>query len=244
MGRRFLHDYRMTEGDMLDQVFHAEPVPAISQLAVLPFLSAVEGFLKGGKDVPALRLTIHRVMSRRNLGYLQQLCPYLGMVDPNWRQKVGRAFPVTKGIMGAAFKHSCIWRTKEYAHRQQLLEDLANDAVKNGEEINLDTIALSYLAIPLLGPGGQAVIIVYADCREFNFFADDNRVTQVRFMCDALCQLLDWFQEEPLPNIRNFPFQKGVPVADQETVYETIQERWTTLNAPRFTKLYSFNLEG
>jgi len=62
---------------MLDQVFHAEPVPAMSQLAVLPFLSAVEGFLKGGKDVPRLRLTIHRVMSRMNLGYLQQVCPYL-----------------------------------------------------------------------------------------------------------------------------------------------------------------------
>src|SRR5580704_7641571 len=94
----------------------------------------------------------------------------------------------------------------------------------NGEEINLDTIGLSYLAIPLLGPGGQAAIILYAECREFNFFAEDSRVTQVRFMCDALCQLLDWLQEEPLANIRNFPFQKGVPVADQETVYGTIQE--------------------
>jgi hypothetical protein len=235
----------MTEAEMLDQVFsNAEPVPAMSQLAVLPFLSAVDGFLKGGNDIPRLRLTIHRVMSRMNQGYLQQVCPYVGEADPSWRQKVGRAFPVTKGIMGAAFKHGCIWRTKEYADRHKLIEDMAKDAAKNGEEINIDTVGLSYLAVPFLGPAGQAVLILYAECREFNFFADNSRVTQVIFMCAALCELLDWFQEGPFHNIRNFPFQKGVPVADQETVYGTIQEAWKTLDAPRFRKLYSFNLEG
>jgi hypothetical protein len=231
------------ENGMPDQLY-AEPVPTVSQLAVLPFLGAIEGFLADRRDVPRLRLTMHRVMSRAGQGYLQQVCAYLGPKDPNWRSKIGRAFPVTQGIMGAAFRDGCVWRTRRYQDIKLLHTELLQDAAANAEHIDLSSIAISYLAIPFLSPSDQAVLILYAECAEFNFFADDMRIQQILSMCNGFCRLFDWLQEEPLPNIRNFPLQKGVPVAGPETVYQRIQERWSQLPAPKFTKIYSFNFEG
>ena len=37
-----------------------EPVPAALQLAVLPFLAAVDGFLRAEAKEPGLRITLHR----------------------------------------------------------------------------------------------------------------------------------------------------------------------------------------
>jgi hypothetical protein len=54
-----------------------EPVPPASQLTVLPFLAAVDGYLRDDGDVPGLRITVHRAMSREGKGYLQQVCAYL-----------------------------------------------------------------------------------------------------------------------------------------------------------------------
>ena len=53
-----------------------EPVPPASQLAVLPFLAAVDGYLREDGEVPGLRITVHRAMSREGHGYLQQVCAY------------------------------------------------------------------------------------------------------------------------------------------------------------------------
>jgi hypothetical protein len=233
----------MTEALMPDQLF-PEPVPTISQLAVLPFLSAVDGFLRGGGDIPRLRLTMHRAMSRVDQGYLQQVCAYVGSHDPDWRNRIGRVFPVTQGIMGAAFKENKIWRTKAYPDLPSLMSDLEKDAHDNGEPFDPIRAATSFLAIPFLSPSSQAVLIFYADCQAFNFFADDSRVHQVRAMCEGFCRLFDWLQEEPFPSIRNFPFQMSVPFRATETVYRRVQEAWTQEPAPHFAKVYSFNFEG
>lgn len=230
---------------MLDQVsLNAEPVPTVSQLAVLTFLSAVEGLLTAEGQVPGLRLTIHRVMSRAGQGYLQQVCAYVGPSDADWRNKVGRAFPVTHGIIGAAFRDGCIWRTKAYPDLAALKADLLTDAAANGENIDISRIATSYVAIPLLSPAGQAVLVFYSECQRLNFFANEQRLQQLRSMCNGLCRLLDWLQEDPLSSIRNFPLQRGIPVVSQETVYQTIQEQWHQSPPPKFDKVYSFNFEG
>jgi hypothetical protein len=230
---------------MLDQAsLHAEPVPTASQLAVLPFLAGVQGYLETNQTLPGLRLTVHRVMSRAGQGYLQQLCAYLGPNDPNWRTKVGRAFPVTQGIIGAAFKHACIWRTKLYQDLPSLRAALSADAARNNETINVSTSPVSFLAIPFIGSGNQPVLILYAECAEFNFFADDTKITHLRSMSAGFCHLFDWLEDQPFDNIRNFPLQKGIPVLDKETVYPSIQEPWRKLPPPHFSRVFSFNFEN
>jgi hypothetical protein len=224
---------------------YAEPVPAVSQLAVMPFLAAVEGFLSESADVTRLRLTVHRIMERSGHGYLQQVSAYLGpRNDPGWRSKIGRVFPVTQGIIGAAFRNSSVWRTKHYDSLGALHADLQADALANGEQIDLARAAVSFLAVPFLSPLNQAVLILYAECADFNYFADNTRVEQVHSMCVGFCRLVDWLQEEPLPNIKNFPLVKGVPVTGQETVYQRLQEQWLQRPAPRFDKVTSFNFEA
>jgi hypothetical protein len=81
-----------------DDYQNPEPVPAASQLAVLPFLAAVDGILARATKDETRRLTLHRRMMREEMEYLQQICAYLGSDDydwsrdKDWRSKVGRIF--------------------------------------------------------------------------------------------------------------------------------------------------------
>jgi hypothetical protein len=61
-----------------------------SQLAVIPFLAPVDGFLREDRDVPGLRLTMHRAVNRESQIYLQQVCGYIREEGREWRGKVGR----------------------------------------------------------------------------------------------------------------------------------------------------------
>jgi hypothetical protein len=79
----------MTKADLYG---NPEPVPPASQLAVLPFLAAVDGYLREDEDVPDLRITVHRAMSREGRGYLQQVCAYLRQDGGDWRRKGGPYF--------------------------------------------------------------------------------------------------------------------------------------------------------
>lgn len=221
-----------------------EPVPPASQLAVLPFVAAVDGFLKDEANVPGLRITIHRTMSRAGHGYLQQVCAYLGGDGVDWRGKVGRTFPVNEGIIGAAYDDGRIWRTKSYPDLDKLRHDLQRSMHLVGDERSLDDVAVSYLAIPFLGPQKQVVLILYADCNQLNFFADDDRVKHVAAMCRGFCRLFDWLQKEPFPNLRNFPLQKGQPITGQRDVYPVIQESLDSIPLPRFSEVPSFNYEA
>ena len=231
---------------MLDHVSpNVEPVPTASQLAILPFLGAVEGSTHRRERSFGIALDhSQEVMTRAGQGYLQQACAYLGPNDANWRDKVGRTFALTYEIIGAAYHDNCIWRTKQYPGLDALQADLLGDVAANGETVDIQKIGISYLAIPLLSPADKAVLVFYAECRELNFFSDDQRLRQLLSMCKGLCRLLDWLQEDPPSNIRNAPLQQGIPFVDRATVYRTIQEQWRQATPPKFDRMFSFNFEG
>ena len=222
---------------------YPEPVPAATQLAVLPFLGAVDGLLRRPLNVPDLRITVHRAMSREGQGYLQQMCGYLRR-DGVDVQGAGRIFPVNEGIMGAAYETGQVWRTRSYADHAALLADLVEDMANAGDTGSPDEVAKSYLAVPFLGPENEVVMILYADCNELNFFADDDQVRHVVEMCEGFCRLFDWMQKCPFPNLRNFPLQKGTPVSGDRTVYPKLQEEMQSLSPPRFSDVPSFNYEA
>jgi hypothetical protein len=230
---------------MVNQIYsNAEPVPAASQIAVLPFLAGIDGLLRDDHDVPRLRITIHRVISREGQGYLQQVCGYVTEKGLDWRGKVGRTFVVNEGIMGAAFVKRRIWRTKAFPSIEALRACLREDIRKTGDHRDPETVEVSFLAIPFLGPLHEPVLILYADCDELDFFADNIRVKHVVAMCKGFCRLFDWVQENPFLNVRNFPLQKGEPVTGFPTVYASVQEPLDNIEPPQFNSLLSFNYEA
>ena len=236
---------------MVDQRYaNPEPVPPASQLAVLPFLAAVDGLLRVDGDIPKLRITIHRTMSRDGTvsgerdGYLQQVSAYVQDDHVDSRGKVGRIFPVTEGIVGAAFATGLVWRTKNYPTLEAFRTDLSADMRSVGDQRPVEAVASAYLAIPFLGPQKQVVLILYADCDQLNFFADDRRVHHAAAMCQGFCRLFDWLQQDPFSNLRNFPLQKGDPMTAKTTVYPSVQESVTTVLPPRFKEMRSFNYEA
>ncbi len=222
-----------------------EPVPAASQLAVMPFLAAVDGFLSRNQKVQGMRMTMHRAVDREGQIYLQQICGYVGGDGLDWKGKVGRTFPVSEGIMGAAFKTRSIWRTKNLPSEARVRELLAADikATKDGRDPA--KVELSFLAIPFLGPEDEPVLILYAGCGELNFFGSDERVASVAAMGRGFCQMFDWLQNTtPFLNLRNFPLQKGRSVEEMPTVYASVQESVESISPPKFRSLASFNYEA
>src|SRR5665213_3497708 len=167
---------------------------------------------------------MHRAVNREGQVYLQQVCGYVREDGLEWRGKVGRTFPVSEGIMGAAFKTRRIWRTKKFPSIQKLRTSLALDIGKTKDGKDPTTVEVSFLAVPFLGPQNQPVLILYADCKELNFFADDKRVASVAAMSKGFCRLFDMLQVEPFLNLRNFPLQDGEPVKGRPTVYASVQE--------------------
>ncbi len=224
---------------------HPEPVPPASQLAVLPFASAIEGFLTGQQADIRLRLTVHRIMSREGQRYYQQICKYLGPESAGSKFDTGRMFPVNFGIMGQAFEDTTVLRTRSYPDQQTLLSDLRADFITTGR--SLDKLAaepLSWLAVPFLGGNNLPVLGLYADCHGFNFFASDSRVKAVIDMCWGFVRLVDDLEKAPFPNLKNFAFEPGVEVKGAKTVYPTIQEYLPELKVPQFQVLDSFNYES
>lgn len=222
-----------------------EPVPAASQLAVMPFLAAVDGYLRREHKVEGLRITMHRAVNREGQIYLQQVCGYVGADGLDWKGKVGRTFPVSEGIMGAAFKSKRIWRTKMLPTISRVRELLAADieATKDGRDPM--KVELSFLAVPFLGPEDEPVLILYAGCGELNFFANDERVAGVAAMGAGFCRMFDWLQNaKPFLNLRNFPLQKGQLVEGEPTVYRSVQEAIESIAPPKFRSVPSFNYEA
>jgi hypothetical protein len=229
---------------MIDRDYlHPEPVPTASQLGVLPFLAAVEGFFRNFTKDPKLRLTMHRTMVREQKGYLQQMCTYLGSGSPD-QSRVGRMFPVTEGIIGAAYKKAKILRTKEYSTLDELHGDLRRDLVDTKDNRTIDQVAISWLAVPFLGRDNQVVLILFAESYELNFFANNARLQQLQAMCVGLCRLYDWLEKHSFPNLRNYPLERGEPAIAEPTVYPRLQEELRDPPAPRFENLTSFNYEA
>lgn len=226
------------------KIENPEPVPAASQLAVIPFLAAVDGFLRATHEVQRLRITMHRAVNREGQLYLQQVCGYVRSEGLEWKGKVGRTYPVSEGIMGAAFKTRQIWRTKRFPTIKQLRASLTNDINETKDGRDPMKVELSFLAIPFLGPQDQPVLILYAGCDKLNFFADDKRVASVAAMGKGFCRLFDDLQREPFLNLRNFPLQRGEPVEGIPTVYGSVQEAFKGIDPPKFKLVSSFNYEA
>jgi hypothetical protein len=232
---------------MSDREFenNPEPVPPASQLAVLPFLAAVDGFLRASGNVSGLRITMHRALTRQGSGFLQQVCGYISSEGLEWRGKVGRIFPVNTGIMGAAYETQRVWRTKAFTTPEEVRSAVHDDIRVTKDYRDPTSVEISFLAVPFLAPQREPVLILYAECKEFNFFADDRRVRDVVAMCSGFCRLADTLEvEDPFLNLRNFPLQKGAPVvASSRGVYPTLQES-LDIEPPRFGTVHSFNYEA
>src|SRR5690242_731958 len=190
---------------------YPEPVPAACQLAILPFLAAVEGVLRADAGKEKLRITMHRVMDREGDGYLLQACVYVGSSSDSFKQdRVGRMFTVDTGIMGIAFDTRKVYRTRRYPTLEDLKKDLSQDLIDVKSSLKLEQVPVSYLAIPFLASTGQAILILYVECDVLNFFAEEKRVMRLVQMCEGFTRLFDWLTEEqPFPTLRNFPFEIG-----------------------------------
>jgi len=222
---------------------HPEPVPAASQLAVLPFLSAVEGLFIKDSGPSKLRITMHRVMAREGEGYLQQVCAYLG-TGPYGQRPVGRMFSVDTGVMGRAFGTSKVQRTRHYPNLEQLRADLEQDLLETNDHRSVDEVPVAYLSIPFLGPSEKVVLTLYAECDKLNFFAGTERIDQTLAMCNGFCRLFDWLHEEqPFPNVRNFPLEVGKFKHSTPTVFRRLQQD-LDIAVPRFRTVTSLNYDA
>lgn len=222
---------------------YPEPVQETSQLAVLPFVSAVTGVILMKAGSSKLRVTMHRLMDREGYGYIQQICTYFGSA-PFDQSTVGRMWPVDTGIMGRAMLQSKIQRTKRYPDAGALEAELRMDLLENNENKSTDDVAKSYLAIPFFSSlSNQSILTLYAESYSLNIFADDELVNEILAMCRGFCQLHDWLEDKkPLNSLRNFPleiekFERAAP-----TVYKRLQEE-LDLPVPTFGRLASFNYD-
>jgi hypothetical protein len=177
--------------------------------------------------------------------YLQQICKYLGPQRFDGKLDTGRLFAVNYGIVGQALEEATVLRTRHYAVRDIFDADLRSDFIATDRDLaKLATEPLSWLAVPFQARDGQPVLVLYAECHEFNFFADDARVRAVVNMCWGFARLVDSLEKDSLPNLRNFAFHPGTKVTGAKTVYERVQERAKQFSVPEFQVLKSFNFES
>ena len=222
---------------------HPEPVPTGTQLAVLPFISAVEGFLTPSANGADFRVTMHRIMAREQHRYIQQICEYLGNGIDRSTATAGRLFPQATGLMGKAIEEKNVFRTKQYTSRDALDQDLKQDLVDTGSKKTIESTAVSFLSIPFVGADGQTVLVLYADSFQMNHFTDDALVENITNMCRGFARLLDWLtDEEPLENLRNFLTPEKQFKPGESTAFERLQEAFHT-DVPKLKALKSFNFE-
>ena len=220
-----------------------EPVPAATQLAVLPFISAVEGYLTRYSKEHDLRVTMHRVMAREKHRYIQQVCQYLGRGFDKEAKNAGRLFPEGTGLMGKALTEKKVFRTKHYDSIENLRRDLELDLISTGSRKRVDQSAISFLAVPCIGTDGDTVLVLYVDTMAFNLFADDARVKEIVDMCHGFCRLFDWITDDkPLHSLRNFLTPEKDFKPGELTAFELLQEEFEA-DVPKFASLDSFNIE-
>ena len=218
-----------------------EPVPEISRLLALGFLSGLTGALQAS-NTAKLRCTLHRVMSRGTETYLQQLCPYLPKIRFN-ESDAGRIFGVDEGIMGEAYKTGSIWRTKRHSTPESFNKALLAAKKANGESPLL-TGEQSWLAVPFLGKSGDPVLILFAESKEFNYFSNDTVVLGIINACNGFAELLNILDASESGNARNYPLSKGEGVTKGRTAYIDIHENFEGHQIPTSLNFDSFNFES
>jgi hypothetical protein len=101
----------------------------------------------------------------------------------------------------------------------------------------------AYLAIPLLDPDKEVVLILYGACNQINFFANDDRIRRVVAMSRGFCNMLDSLEKDHMPNLRNFSLPRKRGVEGVRTLFVSIQEEVPTIAPPQFGALRSFNFD-
>lgn len=218
-----------------------EPVPDLSKLMALSFLAGISGALRAEEAV-AVRLTLHRVMTRGPSAYLQQICPYL----PTSRFKesdAGRIFSVDEGIMGEAYSTCSIWRTKYYSSPDVFEGDLISARMAVGESADLPK-ARSWLAIPFIGQDGEPVMILFAESERFNFFSSDDIVHGIIDACNGFSEFLNLMNHDGPDIAKNYPLDKGIPAKGKKTVYRGIHEKIANHQVKTRLAFRSYNFGG
>lgn len=231
----------MTTQPFSKQQMH-EPLSAATQFAAMPFAGAVAGWLKEAHAATSLRVVLHRTILRHGKVFLQQTSPYLGDVsfDP---LSAGRVLRVNEGILGHAFTHKKVARTRYYADEEELLQELESDMRSKGDDRAVVDVAKAYIAIPITTSSDNVAVVLFADARTPNLFADDKVVQQLVGMCRGFCAAMDMIVDHGPERIRNVAFQNGEPaIAGRDTVYAHIQEL-VEIPVPQFQKLNTFNFE-
>ncbi|MEP1420531.1 MAG: hypothetical protein ABJK59_02020 [Erythrobacter sp.] len=220
---------------------HPEPVPEATQLAVMPFLAAVEGYLIEGNQDCGLRLTVHRLMAREKHRHIQQICTYFGGAKDE--RSAGRLFSAQTGLMGLALEKKKICHTKHYDNVNLFEQEIRADRIDAGEGGDNQGRAQSFLAIPFIGEDSEVVLILYAESTQFNFFANEEKVSTIANMCQSFCDLADWIVEQvPRSSLRNFETKKLDFKVGHQTAFRRINAH-PDIVAPSFNHLRSFNLE-
>jgi hypothetical protein len=213
-----------------------EPVAPATQMAVLPFVAAVEGHLRSAAPLN-LRITMHRVLVRNGEAYLQQTCPYLGSGAAEWPSGVGRVFPLDERLIGSAYRTGQVWGPPIFESVAVLEQALREQGVDPA------TAHRSWLALPFLGPTGGTVLIMYADCDELNFFADSERAAGIAAMGYGFCRLFDSLESTPFEELQNYPLPRGIPTKGAGGMF-SFQKPFSDVAPPRFQKVLSFNYES
>ena len=225
-----------------DKASHPAPVPGASQLIALPFLSALAGYLHDRGATETTRVVLHRTLSRQGGEYLQQISAYAGICyDPS---TAGRMSAVTTGIIGRAYALKQVIRTRLYPDNARFMADLKADMESTKDDRDIDRVARSFLAVPMLSRTGAVVAVLYADTFSVNTFADDTVLDAMLEMSREFCKLVDALVEHPLPGIQNYELMPGRPVEEAPTVYPRLQEVVGDKAVPRFDLISSLNFEA
>lgn len=220
---------------------YPEPVPSLSQLCALPFVASVDGYLAQTCCLSNTRVTLHRVLTRDGIAYLQQICTYAGPKEFD-HGKAGRVFPANEGIIGKAFTERTIIRTRDHQNDEEWWENYRADREEVQDPRELRQVT-SFLAVPLLdAPADAAVCVLYVEAGGLNVFTRGCGLQTVLGMCVGFCQLFDLLQGAPLPRMRNYPLPPGKPYLAQVNAYPRLQEAIKDPAAPRFRQLTSFNV--
>lgn len=139
--------------------------------AVLCAAAGITGYeQQGGR----LRLTLHRVVTHGRNGEteeLEQLFPYLGAPG----DQAGRRFSIRSGIIGRAVRRkNAMVATRENDGHEEFVGELVRDwSYTEAEARRLSPDRYAWMAVPIIGPTGAPLAVVYLDSSEPDFFTDE-----------------------------------------------------------------------
>lgn len=219
---------------------HPEPVPELSQLVGLTFLSGVAGFLRD-VDAGQFRLTLHRTVVRNDATYFQQLTPYF--TEAGTAPGEGRLFPLDDRLLGRSVAKRKIVRTAFVEDPEEFERRLLESMQERGDVRPLSEMkARSWLAIPFLS-STAAPLVLFAESSTHNFFASDETVLKMRAMCDGFNRLLDSLAQHPFQSVKNFEIQGAPPTSGGTPDYGKVHEEFAA-SAPTLQHVRTFNFEA